>query len=122
MASAADEFKEYADDPQKLRDSLRDTTEEMFQALNDDEDFCGKDIDSTIQYVQTMQKKFIKKFQDLQKKLEELRTENMTVSEENRQRLDKEITEINGLLDAGKEQEGLLENLLFYSRLFIFFF
>ena len=105
---ASDEFEEYVKDPKKLSQFLHDHIEEMGRALDDDEEFCKKDIDSTMQYLKEMEKKFVQKFREMEKKLDDLRKENEEKSEENRQILYRHNDEIQHLTDAKKYEEGLL--------------
>ena len=70
MNSNTDEFEELVKDPERLYEHLADQINEISRILNDDEDFCNKDIDATTQYMKTMEKKMIEKFRELENKLE----------------------------------------------------
>jgi len=109
MDSTTDEFEELGKDPDRLREYLSEHIDEISRTLNDDEDFCNRDIDATIEYVKNMKGKFIEKFQEFENKLEEIRRDNQKTSEDNKKKFHNEIHEINGLFESEKYHEGLLE-------------
>lgn len=105
---ASDDFEQYAKDPRRLSNDLRDQMEDMCRVIDDDEEFCKKDIDSTMQYLKEMEKKFVEKFRDMEAKLDELRKENEFKSEENRTLLQQHQDDIQQLIEANRHREGLL--------------
>lgn len=109
MDSTTDEFEELGKDPDRLHGYLIEHINEISRTLHDDEDFCNRDIDATIEYVKKMKGKFIEKFQEFENKLEEIRRDNQKTSEDNRKKFDNEIQEINGLFKSEKYHEGLVE-------------
>ena len=119
MDSTKDEFEKLAKDPHQLQEYLAEQIQEMSRTLTDDEEFCNQDIDTTMEYVQTMKRKFLEKSEEFQTKLEEIRRENQTTSEENRKKLDEEIKEINELYEARKYPEGRYEIFKFLLSKFI---
>jgi IMP dehydrogenase/GMP reductase len=108
---------EPANDPEELIQYLSDRVEEIERALHDDEDFCNRDIDATYQaalrYVQSLEEKFREKLQELKKKLDQVRDENLKTSKQNRKQFDEETDVINQLFSSGKHQEGRREENVF---------
>ncbi|CAF3046160.1 unnamed protein product [Rotaria sp. Silwood2] len=92
--------------PKKLVQHLSDHIEEIEETLNDDENFCNQDIDSTITYVETIEKKFNEKIQILKDKLEHIRLENKKTSEQNKKQFQDKCTEINELFTSQNYEQA----------------
>jgi hypothetical protein len=101
-----EEFETLAKDPDELQGYLAEQIHIMSQTLKDDEDFCNNDIDITTDYVKTIKRKFMEKFQEFETKLEDIRRENQKVSDENKKKFDEEIENINELFEAKKYPDG----------------
>jgi predicted phage tail protein len=119
MDSNTTEYEELSKDPEKLLQHLSDRIEEISLTLDDDEDFCNKDIDASIKYVETIEKKFNEKIQELKGKLEQIRIENQKTSEQNKNQFSEQMETINELFTSGKHDEGLLK--FFISFFFVKF-
>jgi hypothetical protein len=98
--------------PDKLCTHLGDCIEEIGQTLDEEEDFCNKDIDSTILYIQKMERKFHEKTEKLKAELEKIRLENKATSEKNKNKHHTETEEINASFISGKHYEGLLNDFI----------
>ena len=122
MDSTKDEFENLVKDPNELREYLSEQIHEISQALKDDEDFCNNDIKVTIDYVKAIQKKFIEKFQEFERKLEDIRQENQRLSNENQKKFDEEIGKINELFEAEKYSDGWYKVFIIMPSLFLCFF
>ena len=96
---------------------LASRIEEIERVLQEDEDFCNKDINDTyqaaIKYVKTVEMKFQKKLNELRQKLDRITEENLKMSEKNKKKLDEESNLIDQLFSSGKYEEGLDKNLVF---------
>jgi hypothetical protein len=106
MDSNTIDGEELFKDPDRLFEHLGDRIDDMSRTLDDDENFCNQDVDATLQYVQNIEKKFSDKIEELKIKLEEIRRENQTTSEQNKKQFQEEIQEISGLFGIGKHPEG----------------
>jgi hypothetical protein len=111
---------ELPNDSEELIKFLGDRIEEIERILNEDEDFCNKDIDATYQaalkYLKSFEIKFHEKLNELKDKLDRIREENIKTSKQNKQQFDDEIEEINHLFSSGKHQEGLKDLFLFNNH------
>jgi len=116
---------ELTNDSEELIKILGDRIEEIEHILNDDEDFCNKDIDATYQtalkFLKTFEIKFNEKLNELKIKLDQIREENINISKQNQKQFDDEIEIINQLFSSGKHQEGLV-CLFFFSSKNLFFY
>jgi len=121
MDTNTNEYDELIKDHEKLLQYLADRIEEMLRTLGDDEEFCNKDIDTTKQYVEIIEKKFNEKIQELKDKLEQIRIDNKNTSEQNKKQFDDRIQEVNDLFTNEKHDEGLF-CFLFFKNPSIFFF
>jgi hypothetical protein len=117
---------ELTNDSEELIKILGDRIEEIEHTLNDDEDFCNKDIDATYQtslkFLNTFEIKFNEKLNELKIKLDQIREENINTSKQNQKQFDDEIEVINQLFSSGKHQEGLFcfsSKNLFFNFLFV---
>ena len=115
----------FSDNFEEIIQNLGDRIEDIERTLNEDEDFCNKDIDATYQaalkYLKTFEIKFNEKLIELKIKLDRIRDENLQTSKQNKQQFDEEIDEINQLFSSGKHQEGLRKDL-FFNKSCLFFF
>ncbi|CAF3720848.1 unnamed protein product [Rotaria sp. Silwood1] len=93
--------------PEKLVEYLSEHIEIIERTLNDDEDFCNQDINSTLNYVEIIEKKFNEKIQTLKKQLEQIRLENKDRSEKNKKQFQEKFTEINDLFIAQNYVQAL---------------
>ncbi len=111
---------ELANDAEELIRVFGDRIEEIERTIIDDEDFCNKDIDATYQqalkYLKNFQNKFYEKLTELENKLDQIRTENINISKQNKKQFDDEIEIINQLFSSGKHQEGLKDLFLFNNH------
>jgi hypothetical protein len=122
MDTNTNEYEELIKDPEKLFQHLGDRIDEISRILDDDENFCKKDIDATEKYVKIIEEKFYKKIQELKNKLEEIRIENKKTSEQNKNQFNNEIQEINELFATGKHREGLIKSFIIIFFLNLQFF
>jgi len=106
MDTNTNEYEELLKDPERLFQYLSDRIDEMNRILNDDEEFCNKDIDATKHYVEIIEKKFNEKIQEFKTKLEQIRIDNKNISEQNKKQFEDRIQEINDLFTNGKQDEG----------------
>ncbi|CAF1142378.1 unnamed protein product [Adineta ricciae] len=93
--------------------------EEIEHVLQEDEDFCNKDIKDTyqaaIKYVKTVEMKFHAKLNELKQKLDRITEENRKTSKKNKKKLDEETDLIDQLFLSGKYEEAK-EKLHEYER------
>jgi hypothetical protein len=118
MDTNTNEYDELIKDHERLLQYLADRIEEMLRTLGDDEEFCNKDIDTTKQYVENIEKKFNEKIQELKDKLEKIRIDNKNISEQNKKQFNDRIQEVNDLFTNEKYDEGLF----FVFRKFLLYF
>lgn len=85
---------------------LHDRLEYFEHTLDDDENFCNKEIDSTYKYIENIEKKFNEKVQAVKAQLEEIRLQNKKASKGNKDQFDKDWTKINDLYTSQKYEEG----------------
>ena len=91
---------------------LGNRIEEIERILDEDEDFCNRDIDETYRtgqnYLKSFEGKIHRQLTNLKAKLDQIREENINVSKQNKKQFDEEIEEVNQLFLSGKYQEGFL--------------
>ncbi|CAM4886561.1 unnamed protein product [Rotaria socialis] len=112
---------EMTNNSEQIIQVLGDRIEEIERTLDEDEDFCNKDIDATYQaavnYLKSFEEKFNEKLNELKIKLEKIREENIDVSKQNKKQFDDEIEIVNEIFSSGKHQEAL-EKLEDYKKRF----
>lgn len=113
----SDEYDEFAKDPEKLLEHLSTRFEQMLQILDDDENFCNRDIKSIKDRVQIIENKFLEKTQELRNKLEQFRLENEDLSQKNKDQFIKEVDDINDLFSKDRYQ-GFISNFFVYFSKF----
>ncbi|CAF4014712.1 unnamed protein product [Rotaria sordida] len=107
MDSKIDEYEQQLlSNPEKLVQHLSDRLDEIEQTLNDDENFCNQDIDSTINYIKIIEKKFYENIQKLKDKLENIRLKNKNLSEENKKQFQDQCNEINELFTSQNYEQA----------------
>ncbi|CAF0937122.1 unnamed protein product [Rotaria sordida] len=107
MDSKIDEYEQQLlSNPEKLVQHLSDRLDEIEQTLNDDENFCNQDIDSTINYIKIIEKKFYENIQNLKDKLENIRLKNKNLSEENKKQFLDQCNEINELFTSQNYEQA----------------
>ncbi|CAF0754902.1 unnamed protein product [Adineta ricciae] len=110
---------ETADVAEDLMQYLASRIEEIERVLQEDEDFCNKDINDTyqaaIKYVKTVGMKFQEKLNELKQKLDRITEENLKMSKKNKKKLDEESDLIDQLFLSGKYEEAK-EKLHEYER------
>jgi hypothetical protein len=101
--------EELLKDPKKLLTHVSERIDEMQQILNDDKDFCDKDISVTIQNLRRIEKKFEEKIQEFRDKLEQVRQDNENRLENNQKQFNNELQEIRQLYSSEKYPQSLLK-------------
>lgn len=109
----SENVRELLSDPSRLVTYLRRRKEEIEETLNDDEEFCDKDIDASIDYIEDIEKKFNEKIIKVKKKLQNIRLKNKDTSEKNKKKFDTSFTELQELIAANKYEQGLYFTIVF---------
>ncbi|CAF2148630.1 unnamed protein product [Rotaria magnacalcarata] len=105
MDSKSDQH--FLSDPQKLVEYLGTSIQEIQETLDDDENFCNREIDATNKYIEKVEKKFHEKIRELKAKLEDIRVKNKKTSEENKEQFYNYFTEVDSLLNAKNYDQAL---------------
>jgi hypothetical protein len=111
--------QQFLNDSKKLFQHLREHIDDIKQSLNDDRDFCEKEIEATNQYIKRIEEKFLKKTQEYKDKIEQIRQENETTSATNQKQFYDQIQEINQLFSVEKYHEGLLKSSFLTFNFFV---
>ena len=106
MDTNKNQFDELLKDPKKLFEYLCGRIEDMSRTLNDDQNFCTKEIETTKQHIQIIEKNFYDKIQEIKTKLEQVHIENEKISEQNKTQFDKQMEDINQLYQDKRYSEG----------------
>ncbi|CAF3328823.1 unnamed protein product [Rotaria socialis] len=97
---------QHLSDPQKLEAYLQERIQQIEETLDDDENFCNREIDATNKYIEKTEKKFHEKIHELKAKLEDIRVKNKKTSEENKAQFNNDITEVIDLFRANNYDQA----------------
>lgn len=103
---SADDRRELLADSDKLFTYLSGCLEDMQRVLSEEADFCEKDVDSSLQFIETMEKRIQKKIQEFKKQLNDIRNNNHALSETRLKALREASDSIDQSYTEGRYEEG----------------
>ena len=103
-------------DPQEILMHLAGRSGDIERMLDDDEDFCNKEIDAQLKHMDRIDEKWREKVRERRKQLEQVKETNRTASGENKKHYDDEMEAINELFSSGQRTEGECRHLIFSVR------
>lgn len=98
-------YRQFAN-PEALRQYLGDQIDEFERTLNDDAQFCDKEIQATRDYLQQIDDKLRKKIDDYRGQLNQLQEKNQETHQRSTDQFDKEIEMVNEAFSSGQHFEG----------------
>ena len=93
-------------DPRELLMHFAGRSGDIERTLDDDEEFCSKEIDAQLKHMDRIDEKWRKKVQERREQLAQLKEANQKASEENKKQYDDEMEAINELFSLGQRTEG----------------
>ena len=98
-------YRQFAN-PEALRQHLGDQIDEFERILNDDQQFCDKEIQATRDYLQQIEEKLRKKIDYYRGRLNQLEETNQETYKRSTDQFDKEIEIVNEAFSSGQHFEG----------------
>jgi anthranilate/para-aminobenzoate synthase component I len=92
--------------PEAIRQYLCDQIDEFERIINDDAQFCEKEIQATKDFLQHIEEKLRKKINQCRDQLNKFQEENQHTHQSNTEEYEKEIERVNEAFSSGEHYDG----------------